>query len=111
MVWLCRHCKSSSKRSLRNVEIIMPEKRETNDMEITICMGSSCFSRGNNRNIEAVRELIKAHPLPAAVKVAGHLCEGKCQMGPNVTIGSKMYHAVDPVVITRLLRHFATGEK
>ena len=89
----------------------MPEKPETSPMEIAICMGSSCFSRGNNRNIEAVQEFLKTHPLPPAVSLAGHLCEGKCQLGPNVTIGAKMYHGVDPVVITGLIRHFTTGEK
>ncbi|HEX9045542.1 MAG TPA: (2Fe-2S) ferredoxin domain-containing protein [Verrucomicrobiae bacterium] len=89
----------------------MPEKPAPAAVEITICMGSSCFSRGNNRNIEALREFLQAHPLPSAVTVAGHLCEGYCQDGPNVTIGGKMYHAVNPVVITGLLRHFTGGEK
>ena len=84
---------------------------ETPAVQIMICMGSSCFSRGNNRNIEAVQEFLKTHPLPPAVELAGHLCEGQCQTGPNVTIDGKMYHAVDPVVITGLLRQFATGEK
>jgi len=74
-------------------------------------MGSSCFSRGNNRNIEALKEFLKTHPLPPAVQLAGHLCEGHCQLGPNVTVNGKLYHSVDPVVITSLIRHFATGEK
>jgi NADH:ubiquinone oxidoreductase subunit E len=74
-------------------------------------MGSSCFSRGNNRNIEAAQQYCKDHPLPPAVELAGHLCLGHCQSGPNVTVNGKMYHAVDPVVIAGLIRHFATPEK
>ena len=74
-------------------------------------MGSSCFSRGNNRNIEALQEFLKAHPLPPAVQLAGRLCEGHCQLGPNVTVNGKLYHSVDPVVITSLIRHFAIGDK
>ena len=32
---------------------------------ITICMGSSCFSRGNNRNIEVIQEHLATQPLAA----------------------------------------------
>jgi NADH:ubiquinone oxidoreductase subunit E len=83
---------------------------ENPGVQITICMGSSCFSRGNNRNIEVVQDYLKARGLPAAVKLTGHLCQGHCQSGPNVTINDRMYHAVDPVVITGLLNHYAAGK-
>jgi NADH:ubiquinone oxidoreductase subunit E len=73
---------------------------------ITICMGSSCFSRGNNRNIEVAREFLKAQSQPPPVALSGHLCEGHCQSGPNVTINGKMYHGVDPVVLLGLFNHF-----
>ena len=76
-------------------------------VRITICMGSSCFSRGNSRNIDVVQDYLKTRELPAAVELTGHLCQGWCQAGPNVTIDGKMYHAVDPMVITGLLNHFA----
>jgi NADH:ubiquinone oxidoreductase subunit E len=73
---------------------------------ITICMGSSCFSRGNSRNIEVVQDFLKTQNLPPAVELNGHLCEGQCKSGPNVTINGKMYHEVDPIVIIGLLNHF-----
>jgi NADH:ubiquinone oxidoreductase subunit E len=73
---------------------------------IAICMGSSCFSRGNSRNIEVLQEFLKARaPLPA-VELVGHLCEGHCRSGPNITINGKMYHEVDPIVIIALLNHY-----
>ena len=73
---------------------------------ITICMGSSCFSRGNSRNIEVVQDFLKTQNLPSSVELNGHLCEGHCKAGPNVTINGKMYHEVDPIVIVGLLNHF-----
>ena len=78
---------------------------------ITICMGSSCFSRGNNRNIEVVQDFLASHRLPPAVEVSGHLCQGHCQSGPNVSINGKLYHEVDPVVIIGLLNHYALEAK
>ena len=73
---------------------------------ITICMGSSCFARGNNRNIEVIQDYLSSQSLPPGVDLVGHLCQGHCKSGPNVTINDKMYHEVDPIVIIGLLNHF-----
>jgi NADH:ubiquinone oxidoreductase subunit E len=73
---------------------------------ITICMGSSCFSRGNNRNIEVIQDYLSSSKLPPGVDLTGHLCQGHCKSGPNVTMNGKMYHEVDPIVIIGLLNHY-----
>jgi NADH:ubiquinone oxidoreductase subunit E len=70
---------------------------------IEICMGSSCFSRGNNRNIEVVQGCLARLGSEAHVELAGHLCQGHCKLGPNLSIDGKSYHAVDPFVVARLL--------
>ncbi|MCX6887632.1 MAG: (2Fe-2S) ferredoxin domain-containing protein [Verrucomicrobia bacterium] len=79
---------------------------ETTAASITICMGSSCFLRGNSRNIEVIQGLIKSKALPPSLELNGHLCEGKCQSGPNVTINGTMYHAVNPTGFMDLLNQF-----
>ncbi len=78
---------------------------------ITICMGSSCFARGNNRNIEVIQDYLASGKLPAGVELVGHLCEGHCKQGPNVTRNGKMYHEVDPIVIFGLLNQRLTPSK
>jgi NADH:ubiquinone oxidoreductase subunit E len=78
---------------------------------ITICMGSSCFSRGNNRNIEVIQEYLNAGNLPPGLELTGHLCEGHCTSGPNVTMNGKMYHEVDPIVIIGLMNHYSRQAK
>jgi NADH:ubiquinone oxidoreductase subunit E len=78
---------------------------------ITICMGSSCFSRGNNRNIEVIQDYLNTRTLPAGVELNGHLCRNECCSGPNVTINGKTYHEVDPIVIIGLLNHFVARDK
>ena len=86
----------------------MPDVRLAN---IIICMGSSCFSRGNSRNIEVIQDYLGSRRLPPEVELSGHLCQGHCKSGPNVTINGKLYHEVDPIVIIGLLNHFAAKEK
>ena len=52
----------AARRAAAKRNCAMPETPVTN---ITICMGSSCFSRGNNRNIEVIQDYL-ASAEPAA---------------------------------------------
>ncbi len=72
-------------------------------LEVAVCMGSSCFSRGNNRTIENLQKYLRENGLEEQVLLKGHLCEGLCKNGPNVTVASKVCHAVDPERAAELL--------
>lgn len=76
---------------------------------ITICMGSSCFSRGNNRNIEIIQDFLSQGGLVSPPELAGHHCEGHCTQGPNIAINGKVHHAVSPVAVTGLLLQYRQG--
>ncbi|MCL2647775.1 MAG: (2Fe-2S) ferredoxin domain-containing protein [Phycisphaerales bacterium] len=72
-------------------------------ISVTICMGSSCFSRGNNRNIEIIQEYASNAELPVRIEPRGHLCEGLCKHGPNLIIDGQLYQAADPVAVVGAL--------
>jgi len=69
-------------------------------------MGSSCFLRGNNRNIEVIQNFIVSRGLAQGVELTGHLCEDHCKAGPNVTFNNHMHHEVDPIAIIGLMNHY-----
>lgn len=60
-------------------------------MKITVCMGSSCFARGNDQNLEFIEKYIKENGLEAEIELAGNRCEGKCATGPNIIIDGVEY--------------------
>ena len=64
-------------------------------LNITVCMGSSCFARGNASNLEFIENYIKKNGLEADIDLAGSRCEGKCVTGPNVIINGIEYTEVD----------------
>lgn len=69
-------------------------------------MGSSCYSRGNNRNLEVIRDFVAERGLDGEISMRGGLCHGKCKQGPNMTIDGVNYTRVDPNVCVDLLnRH------
>ena len=72
--------------------------------KITICMGSSCFSRGNQENLQLIQEFLADNELTEKVELVGELCQGECSQGPNLHIGDQAYHEVDPATLWDLLR-------
>ncbi len=72
-------------------------------VRVTICMGSSCFARGNLRNLELAQAFIAQHGLAGRVHLAGALCEGHCNAGPNVKVEQTLYGNVDNVAMLELM--------
>jgi NADH:ubiquinone oxidoreductase subunit E len=76
----------------------------TSRAEIIICMGSSCFARGNERNLRTIEEYLRDHQLEKAVDLRGSLCMGACADGPNIMIDGQIYHGLDEGTVLDLLR-------
>ncbi len=72
---------------------------------VTVCMGSSCFSRGNSRNVEVIQNFVKDNGLEAKVEVSGCLCSGHCKDGPVLMINGELIEGVLPEMIPDLLSH------
>ncbi|MEG1498441.1 MAG: (2Fe-2S) ferredoxin domain-containing protein [Bacteroidales bacterium] len=75
--------------------------------EVTICLGSSCFARGNNKNLEIIQSYFKENDLEDKVDFKGHLCEDECKKGPTLKIGDQVYFGVSPQILRPILdSHF-----
>ncbi len=66
-------------------------------------MGSSCFARGNRKNLAVVEQFLAAHGLKAEIRLAGSRCADDCQKGPNVIINGVTHHGVDSGALIDLL--------
>ena len=55
-------------------------------IEMQICLGSSCFSRGNKDVVMFIREYLKRNHLDDKVIFKGARCMGHCTNGPNLRI-------------------------
>lgn len=74
-----------------------------NRTEIIICLGSSCFARGNKQTVNIISEYIKQNKLENKVYYHGNHCFGKCDKGPFVKIGDTMYEGVNQYNIIETL--------
>jgi NADH:ubiquinone oxidoreductase subunit E len=71
--------------------------------EIIICLGSSCFARGNKNILKIVQRYIVQHGLTEKVLFKGDHCFGECNIGPNLKIGGKVYNEVSEENIHHIL--------
>lgn len=71
--------------------------------EIKICMGSSCFSRGNKLTLQVIQHYLKEHHLEDEVILKGNHCFGECNDGPLVQIGTRVYDNVTGDSILEIL--------
>ena len=58
----------------------------TQRIEMQICLGSSCFSRGNKDVVMFIREYLKRNHLDDKIIFKGARCMGHCSNGPNLRI-------------------------
>jgi NADH:ubiquinone oxidoreductase subunit E len=63
--------------------------------KIKVCMGSSCFARGNFENLSFLENYIREKNLSANIELIGALCCEKCATGPNMYIDDVLYNEVN----------------
>ncbi len=72
--------------------------------QIMVCMGSACFAKGNQENLEYIKEYIEDNNLDTNVSIAGALCENKCSDGPRIIINGNEYKNVTREKLEELLK-------
>lgn len=72
--------------------------------EIKVCMGSACFAKGNQDNLEYIKSYIRENNLDSEIKIMGALCENKCEDGPRVIVNGKEYTNVTQDKIEEILK-------
>ena len=71
---------------------------------VELCMGSSCFARGNNFVLSDLENYIDENGLNDDVELVGHLCLGKCNNGPHERINGVEYSAMSSDCVIDLLK-------
>ena len=74
--------------------------------KIVVCLGSSCFARGNEENIRVVEAYLNENSYQDEVDVelSGSLCQGHCADGPVVIVNDQLHTRVDAGVMLEILR-------
>jgi NADH:ubiquinone oxidoreductase subunit E len=77
--------------------------------ELVVCLGSSCFARGNAQHLAAIEAYLQNRGLADAVRVTGRLCQDECKQGPNLTSCGKHHHEVTAAKLREILQQLSLG--
>lgn len=76
--------------------------------KIEVCMGSSCFARGNLNNLNYIENFIKENGLDTKIDLTGAHCREKCENGPHIFIDGIEYCEVEENKLKELLENLST---
>jgi NADH:ubiquinone oxidoreductase subunit E len=72
-------------------------------IKLILCMGSSCYARGNEDNLDLINRYLEDNNLSEYVDFRGQLCCGDCQHGPVLHIADEKIVDLDSSSITKIL--------
>lgn len=75
-----------------------------NTQKIIVCMGSSCFARGNRENLKIIMDFLSENKMSDNIKVEGILCTGNCGKGPNICFNGKWYKDITKPMLQDILK-------
>jgi NADH:ubiquinone oxidoreductase subunit E len=78
-------------------------------IEMQICLGSSCFSRGNKDVVNFIKEYLRKNHLDDKVIFKGARCMGHCSNGPILNINGETYEGVTVSKIENILEKVLGG--
>ena len=64
-------------------------------MNITVCIGSSCYLKGSRDVVERLERLILERGLKDKIELRGSFCMGQCQTGVSVLVDD-IYYSLTP---------------
>jgi NADH:ubiquinone oxidoreductase subunit E len=72
-------------------------------IDVVICLGSSCFARGNAENLRDLKAYLEQYNIAASFRTRGRLCGSQCTSGPTIVINDVEYGHVQPGTAVPLL--------
>ncbi len=72
---------------------------------IEICLGSSCFSRGNKDIVQIIKDFLKKNHLTDKVLLRGARCMNRCSEGPFIIINGTTFTSIGVHDIEKILEN------
>ena len=70
---------------------------------VKVCLGSSCYVRGNDKILAFLEDYIQKNGKEAVVELTGCRCSNLCQGGPNIYINDKKYTGLTQEELIKIL--------
>jgi NADH:ubiquinone oxidoreductase subunit E len=79
---------------------------EVKKKDVIICLGSSCFARGNKQLVKVINDYLRDRNLLNEVRFHGERCFGQCAVGPSLKIDGMLKERLDEDSVIAILDEF-----
>lgn len=76
-------------------------------VEIVVCLGSSCYARGNAENLVLLKKYAENNAGRISLRLTGSLCQEHCKQGPNLMIAGELQQGVHAARLRELLQQLS----
>ena len=70
---------------------------------IKVCLGSSCYVRGNDKMLAFIENYIRQNNKEAQIELLGCRCTNACENGPTIFINDKKYTHLSQEELLKIL--------
>lgn len=78
-------------------------------IEITVCVGSACHTKGSYEVVKRFQEVIKERELTTKIQLKGSFCLGKCAQATTIRIGEDYYTSIESKDVDQLIDQVLDG--
>lgn len=78
-------------------------------IEITVCVGSACHTKGSYDVVKRFKEVIKEKDLSKQIQLKGSFCLGKCAQATTIKIGEDYYTSIESKDVDQLIDKILDG--
>ncbi|MHC4551861.1 MAG: [FeFe] hydrogenase, group A [Planctomycetota bacterium] len=88
------HTEYSSRKRFDDVGFMISEEHHEERLEVSVCVGTSCYLRGSQKLLEDIMKYVKDQNLHEQVEVRATFCFEACEQGPTVRVGETVLQKV-----------------
>jgi NADH:ubiquinone oxidoreductase subunit E len=77
--------------------------QETGKHTVVVCVGSTCYSKGNKQLLEIIEDYVIRNNLSLQVNIQTHHCFNNCDKAPNIEIDGKIHGNLTEQSVLKLL--------
>jgi len=86
------HTAYKSRKRFDDDSFLISEVAPKGRVEISVCVGTSCYLRGSQKLLEEIMKFTKDRQMEDQIEVRATFCFEACQNGPTVRVGDVVLH-------------------
>jgi NADH-quinone oxidoreductase subunit G len=96
------HTTYANRGRISGEEIQLINGKESNKVEIAVCVGTCCYLNGSYDTLQKLMKLVAAENLNDRIKLHATFCLEQCEQGPAIKVDGEIINGVTPEMVEQV---------